>query len=59
MESGSIAHVCYVNRIPFAAIRVISDEASGEASMDYMEFVKLAADRSMAITEKLLPLIAR
>lgn len=58
MESGSIAHVCYVNQVDFVAIRVISDEASGEAQIDYMEFAKMAADRSMAITETLLPLIA-
>ena len=58
MEAGSIAQVCYVNQIPFVTIRVISDEASGDVHIDYMEFVKLAADRSMAITEALLPKIA-
>ena len=58
MEAGSIAQVCYVNQIPFVTIRVISDEASGDVHVDYMEFVKLAADRSMAITEALLPKIA-
>lgn len=25
METGSIAHVCYVNRVPFIAIRAITD----------------------------------
>lgn len=58
MEAGSIAQVCYVNQIPFVTIRVISDEASGDVHIDYMEFVKLAADRSMTITEALLPKIA-
>ncbi len=27
METASIAHVCYVNRIPFLAIRCITDTA--------------------------------
>ncbi len=58
MEAGSIGQVCYVNQIPFVTIRVISDEASGDVHIDYMEFVKMAADRSMAITESLLPKIA-
>ena len=58
MEAGSIGQVCYVNQIPFITIRVISDEASGDVHIDYMEFVKMAADRSMAITESLLPKIA-
>ncbi len=28
METASIAHVCYVNKIPFIAIRTITDTAS-------------------------------
>ena len=50
MEAGSIAHVCYVNRVPFASIRVISDEASGDVHIDYMTFVKKAAATSSDIT---------
>ena len=50
MEAGSIAHVCYVNKVPFASIRVISDEASGDVHIDYMTFVKKAADTSSDIT---------
>ncbi|MDY6010108.1 MAG: 5'-methylthioadenosine/adenosylhomocysteine nucleosidase [Duodenibacillus sp.] len=49
MEAGAIAHVCYVNRVPFAVIRVISDEASGEAQIDYASFVKKAAATSSDI----------
>lgn len=49
MEAGAIAQVCYVNRIPFAAIRVISDEASGDVHVDYMSFVKSAAATSSDI----------
>ena len=50
MEAGSIAHVCYVNKVPFASIRVISDEASGDVHIDYMIFVKKAAATSSDIT---------
>ena len=27
METGSIAHVCYVNRIPFLSVRTLTDTA--------------------------------
>ncbi len=36
METGSIAHVCYVNRIPFIAIRSITDTPSRSGS-EYFE----------------------
>ena len=46
MEAAAITTVCFVNKIPFAAIRVISDEASGDVKIDYMTFVKAAAATS-------------
>lgn len=49
MEAAAIAQVCHVNKIPFAAIRVISDEASGDVHVDYMTFVKAAAATSSDI----------
>ena len=30
MEGGSIGHVCYVNNVPFAILRSISDGDGGE-----------------------------
>lgn len=50
MEAGAIAQVCYVNRIPFVSLRVISDEASGEAKIDYLSFVQKAAAISSNLT---------
>lgn len=50
MEAGSIAQVCYVNKVPFVSLRVISDEASGDAHVDYPTFVKSAAATSSAVT---------
>lgn len=54
MEAGAIAQVCFVNRVPFAAIRVISDEASGDVHVDYMTFVKSAAATSSDIAMRWL-----
>ena len=50
MESGAIAQAAYVNGCRFAALRVISDEADGSATVDYPVFVKKAA----AISSKLM-----
>ena len=47
MEGGSIAHVCYINNVPFTLIRSISD-ADGSA-MDYNTFAGKAAQQSIAI----------
>ncbi len=43
MESGSIGQVCYINKIPYVAIRAISD-TGGESSFDeYSQFLEHAA----------------
>lgn len=54
MEGGSIGHVCYVNDVDFCVIRAISDSANGEASMDYPEFMKMAAENSISVMKKFL-----
>lgn len=41
MEGGSIGQVCYVNQVPFAIIRSISDGKGAE--MDYATFAEKAA----------------
>lgn len=43
MEGGAIAHVAYLNEIPFVIIRAISDNADSSADVKYEEFVKKAA----------------
>lgn len=45
MEGASIAHVCHVNKIPFAIIRSISDKADESASMNFREFLQLASQQ--------------
>ena len=52
MEGASIGQVCYVNNIPFAVLRTISD-GKGEA-LDYMTFSKIAANRAVDIIKKFL-----
>ena len=49
MEGGSIGHVAYVNGVPFAVLRAISDGGDG---MEFSEFVTLAAARSVAVTKE-------
>ncbi len=57
MEGGSIAHVCYLNKVPFVVIRAISDKAGEEAHLAYDKFVEIAAKNSTIIVERFLELI--
>ena len=52
MEGASIGHVCYVNQVPFAVLRAISDSEGGE--MDYQTFAEKAAERSVDIVLKFI-----
>lgn len=52
MEGAAIGHVCYVNRVPFAVLRAISDGAAGDAKMDYPAFAAKAAEQSIKILKK-------
>jgi adenosylhomocysteine nucleosidase len=47
MEGGSIGHVCYVNQVPFAILRSISDGEGG--AMDYETFAEKAALQSIQV----------
>lgn len=49
MEGGAVGHVCYVNRVPFAVVRAISDNADGKSEMDYPAFTEIAARNSINI----------
>ena len=54
MEGASIGHVAYVNNLPFAVLRAISDGGDG---MEFSKFVDLAAERSVAATKEFVQLI--
>lgn len=47
MEGGSIGHVCYVNKVPFAILRSISDGEGG--AMDYQTFAEQAAEKAIEV----------
>lgn len=51
MEGAAIGHVAFVNNVPFAVIRAISDGGDG---MEFSKFVTLAAEQSIAVTEAFL-----
>lgn len=54
METASIAHVCYVNRIPFIAIRSITD-TENECGIENFEINCVSAsENSINILEKIL-----
>lgn len=57
MEGGSIAHVCYLNVVPFVVIRSISDNANTGAHMDFAKFVPIAVDNSIHILKGMLSII--
>jgi len=59
METASIAHVCYVNSVPFVAIRSMSDtphESGGEA---FEKYCKEAAEKSARVLKRYLNCISQ
>ena len=54
MEGAAIGHVCYVNGVEFAVLRTISDNASGEADMEFPEMARRAAEQAQALILRIL-----
>ncbi len=54
MEGGAIAHACLAAGVPFASLRVLSDNADGDAGVDYPTFVAQAAAKSAAVVRTFL-----
>ncbi|MCO6436586.1 MAG: 5'-methylthioadenosine/adenosylhomocysteine nucleosidase [Phycisphaerae bacterium] len=50
MESAATAHVCHVNRVPFLAIRAISDQADHSAAVDVAAYLPIAAHNYHDVT---------
>ena len=50
MEGAAVAHTCYMARVPFCVLRVISDSANGGAKVEYSTFVEIAAAKSADVT---------
>lgn len=55
MESGAIAHVCHLFKIPFISFRIISDTPGAENHFEqYLNFWGEMADRSFKVTHAFL-----
>ena len=54
MEGGAIAQACVASGVPFVVLRAISDGASDGATMQYDDFVKLAAKKAADLVETML-----
>ena len=54
MEGGAVGHVCYMNKVPFAIIRSISDDFKFNKPENYEEFSQLAADRTVKALKKFI-----
>ena len=52
MEGCSVAHACFVNEVPFAIIRCISDLADNGAEDSYDAFEQKAAEKSASVIIK-------
>jgi len=54
MEGGAIAQVCFINKIPFAVLRTISDGGDEAVQITYPELKEIAAEISCRIMLKFL-----
>lgn len=54
MEGASVGQVCAMNDVPFVVVRSMSDKADGSAHVNFVEFTKLASQRSYAIVRNML-----
>lgn len=53
MEGAAIAQVCWLNLVPFAIMRTISDTAAGEAKHQYETFLQTYAQKAAGIINHL------
>lgn len=57
MESAAVSHVCYVNQIPFLAVRTITDTVSHMGIEHFEENCEKASDISAAFVIRLLQMV--
>ncbi len=58
MEGGSIAQVCWINKVDFVVIRAISDNADEDACVDFAIFAVTSAHKITELITKLLPTLS-
>lgn len=56
MEGASMAHVAYLNKVPYVIIRSVSDKADGGAELSYEEFLPLAAKNASTLIDEFIKL---
>lgn len=54
MESGAVAQVCTLNKVPFAVVKSISDKADYSAKIDFEKFLKLASENNFKLIKNFL-----
>lgn len=54
METASIAHVCYVNKIPFIAVRSFTDTADSSAEDNFEKNCQKASEIAKDVTMNLI-----
>jgi len=59
METAAVAHVCAINKIPFIAVRSITDTPKKSGILNFYKNVVQASNNSYAVTEKLLQELER
>lgn len=58
METGSMAHVCYVNQVPFLAVRSITDTADHSGAEHFANNVKEASRIAKQVTVAVIEALA-
>lgn len=59
MEGAAMAQVCHDYQVPFAAVRIISDRADDDATVDFLRFIRdIAARYSAEVVDALLQQMA-
>lgn len=54
MEGAAVAQVCYEFKVPCVVVRIISDKANYDASVDFMKFLEIASIFSRGIIREIL-----
>ena len=54
MEGAAIAQTCFLNKLPFLAIRCVSDKADGAANESFEKFLLQSAENSANIVLKMI-----
>ena len=49
MEGGAVAHVCYVNQVPFCVLRAVSDNGDENAERAYADALQRASDVALNV----------